>query len=688
MMDFAIIDQPVQTRNRTYTVVGLLLAMFLGALDQTIVSTALPRIVEQLGGLDRYTWVSTVYLLVSTLLVPIYGKLADILSRRALEIWSVTTFVLGSALCGMAGEFGALPLLGEGMTQLIVFRGVQALGGAGLFAMALIIVSDLYAPRDRGKIGGLFGAVWGLASVIGPLTGGFLTDNAGGWIGGIDGWRWVFYVNLPLGVVALWFIATYMPRLRPPDSSHQFDFLSAFLMLATFFPLVFALQLDKTQYPWTSWQVTGQLAASVLFAVLWVWHSLKVSQHPVVDLRLFRNRVFLTSSVAALIFGAGFFAVIVFLPLYMVNVKGVSATAAGASIIPMTLGLMLGAGVGGPIVSKIGRYKAVMVIGSVMLAVAGLLMTRFQLDTPLWQVVGTMFVAGLGFGPGISLYSIAVQNVVQRNELGQATSFSQFIRQIGSTAGVAVVGAIFSAALATAFAAHLPAGATGAARTARSAVQQGPAEIRRTLEAGFDRRIAELATLFDLRGAEAAQAVARVKADPSSPQVIKDMLNDGTPAVAVEAGYQWLEAALEGIVVGGDRDALEVLFASPEAARVPQESREAVVALLGLAPEARLSAIPQMRAQMGRDRDSAIDAATATVFAKVKTSLEDAKRTAADTVTNGIRESFVEAMRPIWWYNVLIFSLLIVANLFIPSIPLKGKQDLAAEEGAATAAAH
>ena len=177
MIDLAIIDQPVQTRNRTYTVVGLLLAMFLGALDQTIVSTALPRIVEQLGGLDRYTWVSTVYLLVSTLLVPIYGKLADILSRRALEIWSVTTFVLGSALCGMAGEFGALPLLGEGMTQLIVFRGVQALGGAGLFAMALIIVSDLYAPRDRGKIGGLFGAVWGLASVIGPLTGGFLTDN-------------------------------------------------------------------------------------------------------------------------------------------------------------------------------------------------------------------------------------------------------------------------------------------------------------------------------------------------------------------------------------------------------------------------------------------------------------------------------------------------------------------------------
>src|SRR5688572_8026463 len=187
-----------EDRNRAYTVAGVAVALFLGALDQTIVSTALPRIVAELGGLERYTWVSTVYLLVSTLLVPLVGKLSDIVSRKALELWSISIFLLGSVLCGLAGEWGTLPLLGDGMTQLIVFRGVQGAGGAGLFALSFIIVSDLYPPRERGKVGGVFGAVFGLSSVLGPLVGGFLTDNAGSWIEGIEGWRWVFYVNIPL----------------------------------------------------------------------------------------------------------------------------------------------------------------------------------------------------------------------------------------------------------------------------------------------------------------------------------------------------------------------------------------------------------------------------------------------------------------------------------------------------------
>jgi MFS family permease len=217
----------LSTRDRTLTLIGILLALFLGALDQTIVSTALPSIVEDLDGLDRYAWVATAYLLASTVLVPIYGKLADMVSRKALELWATGLFLVGSALCGLAGEFGTLPLLGDAMSQLIIFRALQGLGGAGLFAMAFIISADLFPPAERGKYQGLVGAVFGVASVIGPIIGGFLTDYGGGLLPGIAGWRWVFYVNIPFGAVAVWFILTKMPVLKPQNEPGRLDYLSA-----------------------------------------------------------------------------------------------------------------------------------------------------------------------------------------------------------------------------------------------------------------------------------------------------------------------------------------------------------------------------------------------------------------------------------------------------------------------------
>jgi len=240
----------IDRRNKIYTLVGILLALFLGALDQTIVATSLPRIVSDLHGLSRYAWVATAYLLASTVLVPIYGKLADTHSRKTIELWAVGIFLTGSFLCGAAGEFGTFPLLGDGMSQLIIFRAVQGIGGAGLFAMAFIIIADLFPPAERAKYQGIVGSVFGVASVAGPLIGGFLTDYATGWIPHVEGWRWVFYVNLPIGIVALWFIVSRMPRLEPKGERTGLNKLSALLLLLTLVPFVLALQLDRRSYPW------------------------------------------------------------------------------------------------------------------------------------------------------------------------------------------------------------------------------------------------------------------------------------------------------------------------------------------------------------------------------------------------------------------------------------------------------
>ena len=246
----APVQAPVSDRDRTVIYLSILLALFLAALDQTIVATALPRMVEDLEGVERYAWVATAYLLMSTALALVYGKLADTYPRKFVTLGAVGLFLFGSVLCGLAGEFGDLPLLGNGMTQLIIFRGIQGAGGGGIFAMTFIVIADLFTPAERGKYQGFVGAVFGVASVLGPLIGGLLTDHAGGWIPGIEGWRWVFYVNVPFGGVAVWFIIRRMPRLDPLVAQARPDLLGAALLLGGLIPLVLSLQIDKRSYPW------------------------------------------------------------------------------------------------------------------------------------------------------------------------------------------------------------------------------------------------------------------------------------------------------------------------------------------------------------------------------------------------------------------------------------------------------
>ncbi len=528
-------------RDRTLTLVGVLLALFLGALDQTIVATALPRIVEDLNGLSRYAWVATAYLLASTALVPIYGKLADTVSRKSIEIFAVSTFLLGSFLSGLSGEFGTLPLLGDGMSQLIIFRALQGIGGAGLFSMAFIIIADLFPPNVRGRYQGLVGATFGIASVLGPWLGGLLTDYAGGIIPGVAGWRWVFYVNVPTGAVALWFLLRRMPPLEPRGERKRLDFLGAALLILGLVPIVLALQLDKTTYPWGGGVTVGLLAGGALALVLFVVRSLR-SPNPILDLTLFRNRVFSTSNLALFFLGAAFLSSLIFLPLFMVNVIGVSATKAGVSLIPLSLGLVFGSIVSGQLVSAFGRYRMFMLIGTVILALGMVLFASMTPDTPYWRVTIYMVVAGLGIGPSLPLYTLAIQNAVDERRVGQATSASQFFRQIGGTVGAAVMGTVLATGLAASFATmRAPAGMDTSAFGGGDRLNaQGLDQVQTQIRQAFD---AQYQTLADaVHSGDPAELRRVVEASPMPAVAKLGVIAQGT--VAINQGAQAQDAFL------------------------------------------------------------------------------------------------------------------------------------------------
>ena len=443
--DFVPAGTDLSRRDRIYAFVGIMLALFLGALDQTIVSTALPKIVESLDGLDRYAWVVTAYLLASTVMVPIYGKLADIASRRTIQLWAIVLFLGGSFLCGLAGEFGPLPLLGDGMTQLIAARAVQGIGGAGLFAMAFIVIADLFPPRERGKYQGFVGATFGIASVLGPLVGGLLADHGDAIIPGIEGWRWVFYVNLPFGAIALWFVLRRMPPLLPPSRGHL-DAVAALMLLVGLVPFVLVLQLNRRDFPWTGSVSLSLIALAALGLAGFVWRTRR-SDDPILDLDLFRLRIFSTASAAVFFYGAAFIGLVAFLPLFLVNVIGVSATKAGAALIPLSMGVVFGSTVSGQLVSKFGKYKPFMVGGGAVLALGTFLLSRMTTATPFWEVTTYMVICGLGIGPSLPLFTLAIQNAVDVRRLGQATSASQFFRQIGGSLGAAALGAVLAVTL-------------------------------------------------------------------------------------------------------------------------------------------------------------------------------------------------------------------------------------------------
>ena len=412
------------------TLTGLLLAALLAAIDQTIVGTAEPRIIAQLSGFDRYPWIATAYLLTSTVSVPIFASLSDLHGRKPFFLLGASLFVATSALCGAAGWLTFLPI--DGMGQLILFRGLQGVGAGMVLGLLFTIVGDIFSPTERGRYQGLFAAVWGIAAIFGPTLGGWLTDH---W-----SWRACFWVNLPVGAVAVAAIYFEFPHMKPRGSTRQLDWPGFATLIGTFVPLLLALTW-ATQYGWTSTRVVSLLMLSVVMFGLFLLAETRAAE-PVIPLVLFRNPIISICSACAFVLGVGMFGVIIYLPLFMQGVLEVSATQSGNLLTPLMMGAVVGSIAAGQTLSRTGRYKGVAIVGSTLVAVGMAFFARMGVETTRLYVACGMVVAGLGMGLLQPVYTLAVQNVAPRQQMGAATSSTIFFRSIGSTVGVAAFGSI------------------------------------------------------------------------------------------------------------------------------------------------------------------------------------------------------------------------------------------------------
>lgn len=405
---------------------GLLLA----ALDQTIVTTALKTIVVDLDGLKHYTWVVTAYLLTSTASTPLYGKISDLYGRRIVFQFAIVTFLIGSFLAGAS----------QNMTQLIATRALQGLGAGGLMALTFVIIADIVPPRERGRYIGYFGAVWGLASVAGPLLGGFFSDH--NTILGITGWRWIFYINLPFGILALVITSAvlHIPKIK---REHSIDYIGAILMVLGVTSILLAVAVYGPEYGWIDSLTLAYLLVGLALAVGFIFWEEKAKE-PILPMRLFKNHTFSLTSALGAVIGAGMFGAIVMLPLYLQIVKGDTATAAGLKLIPLMLGIVAMSIFSGRRITTTGRYKIYPILGTAVMTVGLLLLASLSRTTPYWQLSIYSIITGAGLGLSMQTIVIALQNSVDFKDMGIATSSNTFFRSLGSVFGTAIFGAVFN----------------------------------------------------------------------------------------------------------------------------------------------------------------------------------------------------------------------------------------------------
>jgi EmrB/QacA subfamily drug resistance transporter len=422
---------PTQTgaKNKFVILGGVILGMLLSALDQTIVSTAMPKIVGELNGLAHLSWVFTAYLLASTITVPIYGKLSDIFGRRGLYLLGIFIFLVGSALSGLANS----------MFLLILFRGLQGIGGGAIMVNSFAIIGDIFPPQERGKWQGLIGGVFGLASIAGPLLGGWITDQFS--------WRWIFYINIPLGIIAMLVLAFALPRMAASNRLRIVDYRGAIFLTCTLVPFLLALVWGGSEYTWGSWQIFSLLVIATISVILFIiteWRS----KDPILSLGLFKNRTFLVSVLTTFVTGMGMFGAILYIPIFAQGVIGISATNSGLVMTPMMVGMILASLVSGQIISRTGKYKILAIVGMAIAVLAMFLFSTVALTTSGFTLALRMIVLGVGLGTTMPIFTIAVQNAFSHERLGEVTAAIQLSRSLGGTVGTAIFGGVMNSQLA------------------------------------------------------------------------------------------------------------------------------------------------------------------------------------------------------------------------------------------------
>ena len=467
----------IQSKEHTHKEIlvimgGLMTGLLLAALDQTIVSTALKNIVEEFNGLNHYTWVVTAYLLTSTASTPLYGKISDLYGRRPVFQFAIVTFLIGSALAGAA----------QNMTQLIATRAIQGLGAGGLMALTFVIIGDIIPPRERGRYQGYFGAVWGLSSVAGPLLGGYFSDHSQ--ILGITGWRWIFYINIPFGILSL-VVTSLVLHIPFQKRDHKIDYLGALFMVTGVTSILLTVSVYGPQNGWTDSRTIIYLLLGLVLIGLFLWQETRASE-PILPLRLFKNHTFSLTSILGAVIGAGMFGAIVMLPLYMQVVKGYSASDAGLKLIPLMLGIVTTSIFSGKMISKHGHYKRFPIVGTFLMTIGILAMTRLEIDTPYWQISIYAVIVGMGLGLSMQTIVIALQNSVELSDMGVATSSNTFFRSLGSVFGTAFFGAILTNRLAHYLAASgLKGGGETSITNNTALIKKLPPEVQSTILESF-----------------------------------------------------------------------------------------------------------------------------------------------------------------------------------------------------------
>lgn len=667
-----MIDPQITPAERRLTLAALAVVVLLSALDQTIVATAMPRIIEELQGLSMYAWVTTAYLLTSTVSVPLYGKLSDQYGRKPILIIGVLLFLLGSALCGLSGEFGSLPVLGDGMMQLIMFRALQGLGAGALMTVSFAVMADLYPPRERGRLFGVFGSVFGLATVVGPFIGGFFTDHGTVTLLGYEvaGWRWVFYINLPLGALALFMIVYRMPVLRQGGGG-DIDYFGAILLVSTVVTFLLALTLGGTRYAWGSPQIAGLLCVSAVSLVMFISAESHATE-PIIPLHLFGIPTFRTATLGCFVMGMAFLGVVMFMPLYMQVVQGVSATQSGIALLPLMSALIFSSILSGRMVTRTGHYKWLMIAGGVILLAGVWSLTGIGPDTTQGDLAWRLALTGLGLGPAQTLFSLVIQNAAPSSEVGVATSMTQFSRQMGSTVGVALFGVFLTQSLTVELPKHVPRlpGASGA-EIGLSHAQSEAMNIDE-IRVRVDQVLNDRYRVIERAYAEDPAAVAAVLADTRLPESIKALLRDGGIRAQIKA--QLIERAdavvaeLKSGPAGRDRLLRDPNLSAPmkrQLANIPSRAWQEPQVIAGVASLFRNSLLATEDGLVAKRAQRALQA--------IRNGMSWYSAKLVRDIHRGMKQAFAAAIVHMMERALWIVALAVLVVLFIPELPLRSK---------------